>query len=140
MAYHHPTRVSDDPWVHQVLQSGPSKSSETVLQSLLKSYCLPCLYYGLGSFDMTRSEMNKLNVPIMVAFNKIFHVLTRTVYNCGVISSPFELIFIKFKFLCKAQHIDNLNLLPLNMLCLNGFTNIFGNGTNLSFSKLRERN
>ena len=50
---------------------------EIVLQSLLKTYCLPCLYYGLESFDMIRSEMNKLNVPIMRAFNKIFHVFDK---------------------------------------------------------------
>ena len=126
--------------------SKASKSSETVLQSLLKSYCLPRLYYGLESFDMTRSEMNKLNVPIMRAFNKIFHVFDKNsvqlcMYYCGVLSSPFELIYRKFKFLCKAQQIDNLNLLtclPLNMLCLNEFVNRFGNGTNLSFIKLRE--
>ena len=66
------------------------------LPSLLKSYCLP-LYYGLESFDMTRSEMNKLNVPIMRAFNKIFHVFDKNsvqlcIYYCGVLSSPFELI------------------------------------------------
>ena len=79
---------------------------------------------------------------------KIFHVFDENsvqlcMYYCGVLSSPFELIYRKFKFLCKAQHIDNLNLLaclPLNMLCLNGFINGFGNGsTNLSFSKLREK-
>ena len=72
--------------------------------------------------------------------------LTRTVYHCvciyycGVLSSPFKLIYRKFKFLCKAQQIDNSNLLtclPLN----NGMSEWiykFGNGTNLSFEKLRE--
>ena len=127
--------------------SKASKSGETVLQSLLKSYCLPCLYYGLESFDMTRAETDKLNVPIMRAFNKIFHVFDKNcvqlcMFYCGVLPPSLELIYRKFKFLCKAQHIDNLNLLtclPLNMLCLNGFINGFVNDANLSFRKLREK-
>ena len=86
--------------------SKASKSGETVLLSLLKSYCLPCLYCGLESFDMTRAEMDKLNVPIMRAFNKIFHVFDKysvqlCMYYCGILSSSFELIYRKFNFFAK---------------------------------------
>ena len=87
----------------------------------LLSSMLISLYYGLESFDMTRSEMDKLNVPIMRAFNKIFHVFDKNSvqlcrFYCGVLSPSLELIYRKFKFLCKAQHIDNLNLFYLSAI------------------------
>ena len=127
--------------------SRASKSGDIVLLSLLNSFCLPCLYYGLEPFDMNATTGNKLNVPLKRAFNKIFGVydnitVNHCMYYCGLLPAPLEITFRKYKLLCKARNSLNLNMRlcsSLNEIAVDEILSRYGSGGPMSFSELRKQ-
>ena len=127
--------------------SRANKSGDIILLSLLNSFCLPCLYYGLEPFDMNVTTGKKLNVPLKRAFNKIFGVydnntVNHCMYYCGLLPAPLEITFRIYKFLCKAKNSPNLNLRlssALNETDVDEILSRYGSGVPMSFNELRKQ-
>ena len=110
------------------------KSSENIILSLVKTYCLPGLFYGLEALDLNKSELTGLNTPIVRAFAKIFKTFNNDtlkwcMFYFDYLPAKFELLFRKFKFLLKMQKINNLCVEMLNLVItdeINDISNRFG--------------
>jgi hypothetical protein len=90
------------------------KSNENVIVSLVKSFCLPTLLYGLEAVDLTKTDIRKLETPIIRAFAKIFKsydssMIQWCMYYFNFMTAENEIIFRKLKFLHKLQKL-NINL------------------------------
>ena len=87
-------------------------ASEEVIVQLLKSKCLPVLYYGLDVCPLNRDQVRSLQFAVNSCFRKIFCVRSQTVvdecqalFNCPPIS---ETITIRtHTFLHKYMYLDN---------------------------------
>ena len=99
-------------------------SNENVIISLMKSYCLPAMYYGLEAVDLNQSDINSLDTPIKRGLGKIFKtydsdVLQWTMFYFKLLPTKYELAVRKFKFLTKLTSINNVcvNILQNNSIC-----------------------
>jgi len=88
-------------------------SSEIVVIELLKTKCLPILYYGLEVCPINRTQQNSLNYVLHTSFRKIFRTRSTDVvlhcmdmFNCP--ESEDVVLKRKSKFLIKYASLDNL--------------------------------
>ena len=88
------------------IYSKVSRANEEVILSLMKSFCLPSLLYGIEALHLTASDLNCLDAPIFQAFYKIFKTHNKVTINycmlfMNVLPPRSEYIFRKIKFLTK---------------------------------------
>ena len=77
-----------------------------VIVSLMKSFCMPSLLYGIEALHLSASDMNSLDTPVFQAFYKIFKTYDKAtasycMFFMNVLPSRSEYIFRKIKFLIK---------------------------------------
>ena len=90
-------------------------ASENVIVELLKSKCIPVLYYGLEACPFNKSLVKSLQFAINICFSKIFHIKDSslilecvTVFNCSVMDA------------IKRRHVKSCNTFCMsdNELCV----------------------
>ena len=61
-----------------------SRANESVIVSLLKSCCIPILMYSVEAIDLNKTEVNRLQNPVSLAFGKIFKTFddNNTISSC----------------------------------------------------------
>ena len=97
------------------------KSNENLILTLVNTYCIPALYYGLEAVDMNLSDADSLDQLIMRALGNVFKTYDRSVlhwcmFYFGYMPAQSALALKKFKFLSKLK----LN----NNMCVNTSTNV----------------
>jgi len=96
-----------------VLGKVANAASEIVVIELLKTKCLPMLYYGLEVYPISRTQQNSLNYVLHTSFRKIFRTRsTDVVLHCmHMFNSPEAedvVLKRKRKFLIKYASLENL--------------------------------
>ncbi|MFZ2538607.1 MAG: reverse transcriptase domain-containing protein, partial [Oscillospiraceae bacterium] len=99
-----------------------SKANETLIVSLIKSYCIPSLMFGLEAFDLNISQLRSLDSPLFLAFAKLFKTFDKgTINNCmyylNVLPLSFQYTFRKANFLSKLKIVENALLAKLDKKC-----------------------
>jgi len=87
-------------------------TSAMVLCSLINSFCLPILCYGLESFNVTKTGYNSLESAFSTAFFKIFRVsdsaTTRQCqYYCNMLPLSYVLDLRKMNFMTSLSECNN---------------------------------
>jgi len=88
-------------------------AAEPVTVELLKSKCLPSLYYGLEACPLSSADFKSLKYVVVGAFMKIFNTRSKEVAtSCmEMFNFPLPLVCIsnrKSNFLCKLSISDNI--------------------------------
>ncbi|MFZ2538984.1 MAG: reverse transcriptase family protein [Oscillospiraceae bacterium] len=88
------------------------RSSETVILSLVKSFCLPGMLYGLEAIDLNATMQKSLDKPLQRAFGKIFktynsNVIAWCMYYFNIWPLRFEWLNRKLKFLHNLGKSEN---------------------------------
>ena len=99
------------------------KSDENLILTLVNTYCISALYYGLEAVDLNLSDANSLDQPIMRALGKVFKTYDRSVLHwCmlyfGYLPAQSALALRKFKFLSKLKLCSNICVTILTNLCI----------------------
>ena len=97
------------------------KSDENLILTLVSTYCIPALSYGLEAVDLNLSDADSLDQPIMRALGKVFKTYDRSVlhfcmFYFGYIPAQTALALRKFKSLSKLKLSSNI--------CVNTSTNV----------------
>ena len=95
-----------------------SRANESVVVSLLKSCCIPILMYSVEAIDLNKTELNRLQNPVSLAFGKIFKTFdNNTISSCmfymNVLPLNYEYICRKVNFLTKLRTTENSLLVNL---------------------------
>ena len=94
-----------------------STSSPSVILSLLSSYCLPVLIYGIECIFINAREMQRLDLAYSRAFMKIFSSFDKMVImQCQYYSG-----YLPLKQLCDLRRLNFLSNIVINILCLHVF-------------------
>ena len=103
-----------------VLGKVANAASEIVVIELLKTKCLPILYYGLEACPISKAQMQSLNYVLHCSFRKIFRTKSADVvkdcmlmFNCPRAEEVIDKR--KCKFLAKYASLDNLITGSLHM-------------------------
>ena len=89
-------------------------ASESVVVELLKTKCLPILYYGLDACPITKRQYKSLNYVLYSSFRKIFNINCQQ--DCIVYMSVFKCLSVEesvFKRKCKflSNYVTSDNIL-----------------------------
>ena len=92
-------------------------AAEPVTVELLKSKCLPSLYYGLEACPLSSADFKSLEYVVVGAFMKIFNNRSKEVATSCMEMFNFPLPSVcisnrKSNFLCKLSISDNMLLSP----------------------------
>ena len=95
-----------------------SRANESVVVSLLKTCCIPILMYSVESIDLNKTELNRLQNPVSLAFGKIFKTFDNsTIRSCmfymNLLPLNYEYICRKVNFLTKLRSAENNLLVTL---------------------------
>ena len=95
-----------------------SRANESVVVSLLKSCCVPILMYSVEAIVLSKTDLNRLQNPVSLAFGKIFKTFdNNTISSCmfytNLLPLNYEYICRKVSFLTKLKSIENSLLLTL---------------------------
>src|SRR5271165_3878920 len=99
-----------------------TRSSPMVTLSLIDSFCVPLLSYGIESFNVRKAEYNYLNSAYDAAFDKIFtsydkNIILNCQFYCGLLPFDLRIDIKRFKFYYKLSSIQNDSVCGLYMLC-----------------------
>ena len=88
------------------------RSSPTVLLSLVDSFCIPILSYGVESFDIRQADYNYIDNAYNAAFAKIFssfdnNVIRGCQYYCGALPLNLRIDVKRLKFYCNLNATCN---------------------------------
>ncbi len=73
---------------------GTQRNSGVVL-SLINSFCIPVLLYGLEAFSLKQSNVNKINSLLNTVYSKVFNVRdNQTILECQFYSGQLPLSYI----------------------------------------------
>ena len=73
---------------------GTQRNSGVVL-SLINSFCIPVLLYGLEAFSLKKSNVNKINSLLNTVYSKVFNVSdNQTILECHFYSGQLPLSYI----------------------------------------------
>ena len=97
------------------------KSDENLILTLVNTYSIPALCYGLEAVDLNLSDADSLDQPIMRALGKMFKTCDRSVlhwcmFYFGYMPAQSALALRKFKFLSKLK--------LSSITCVNTLTNV----------------
>lgn len=114
------------------LYSKIHKANESVIVSLIKSFCVPTLLYSLEALVLNATLLNNIDEPMYNAIGKVFKTFDRrTIRWCmfymNVLPLRYDYVCRRTKFLLKMQTTEN-NLLS----CLFGY---FGQAELLNIGK-----
>ena len=101
------------------IYSKVSRANEDVILSLVKSFCIPSLMYGIEALHLNASDLNSLDTPMFQALYKIFKTYDKVtasycMFFMNILPPRFEYIFRKLKFLVK--NCNSVNTL-VSFLC-----------------------
>jgi len=90
-------------------------ASPMVTLSLIDSYCMPLLSYGIEAFNVTQSMYNSLESAFTAAFAKIFRTYDKTIirscqFYCGVLPFVYRLDLIRLNFYAGLSRTTNSSL------------------------------
>ena len=99
------------------------KSNENLILTLVNTYCIPALYYGLEAVDLNLSDADSLDQPIMRALGKVFKTYDRSVlhwcmFYFGYMPAQSALALKKIKFLSKLKLCNNMCVYTLTNICI----------------------
>jgi len=89
-----------------------TKASPSVILSLVRSYCLPVLLYGIEALSINATLMNTLDNAFGTIFAKIFLTFERKIimncqFFCGVLPLSYTLDCRIFEFYVRLMHSSN---------------------------------
>jgi len=89
-----------------------ARSAPNVLLSLINSFCVPLLSYGMECFDLNQSSCSTLESAFSAAFFKIFSCSEKSIikscqYYCNTLPLSYTLALRKINFLAKLSEIPN---------------------------------
>ena len=89
-----------------------SKANEFLITSLLKTFCVPVILYGLEAFSFNTSNLRALDTPLYNAMAKIFKSFDHNTLNWCMFYTdvlPLRLSYFKNKinFLSKMLETEN---------------------------------
>ena len=90
-----------------------SKANESLIVSLMKTFCISTALYCLESLQLNISELNKLDNMLFNAFFKIFKISDRNslkicMYYLNFLPIKYELVLRRIKFLFKCSQTENI--------------------------------
>ena len=102
-----------------------TRSSATVTLSLINSFCVPILAYGVEALSLNRSAYNALESAFSAAFSKIFNTYDKLVikqcqFYCGSLPFSDTIDLRKLSFLHGLKAVNNLTLNALYCMQENG--------------------
>ena len=91
-----------------------SRVNEDAILSLVKSFCMPSLLYGIEALHLNASDLNSLDTPMFQALYKNFKTYDKTtvsycMFFMNVLLPRSEYIFRKLKFLIKNCNCNSVN-------------------------------
>jgi hypothetical protein len=97
------------------------RSSPTVILSLVDSFCLPILSYGIETFNIRQADYNCLEAAYNAAFAKIFASFDKNVirccqYYCGAMPLNLRTDIKRLKFYCNLNVTRNESIHGLFLL------------------------
>ena len=115
------------------LYSKISKANEFLITSLLKTFCVPVILYGLEAVSLNNSNLRALDTPLYNAMAKIFKSFDHNILNWCMFYTdvlPLRLSYFKNKinFLSKMHETENNVIIylfdqfgreELNIICNN---------------------
>jgi hypothetical protein len=98
-----------------------TKASPAISLSLINSFCLPVLLYGVESMKISSRNLNSLEFAYTAAFGKIFGSYDKSVvrhcqFYCGVLPITYNIDIRRLKFLNSLDTSRNLHINFLFML------------------------
>ena len=124
------------------------KSDENLILTLVNTYCIPALYYGLEAVDLNVSDADSLDQPTMRALDKVFKTYDRSVlhfcmFYFGYMPAQSALALREFKFLSKLKLSKNTCVNTLTNVCimqdLDKIVSKFGIDVNVPFHSIKNK-
>lgn len=89
-----------------------TRSSPMVILSLVDSFCIPILSYGVESFNIRQADYNYLDAAYNAAFAKVFSTFDRDIirccqFYCGAIPFNMKIDIKRLKFYCSLSIVKN---------------------------------
>ena len=90
-------------------------ASEEVIIQLLRTKCLPVLYYGLEACPVTKAQTKSLDYALHSCFRKIFSTRDQVVVHHCMVFFDFSSVSEAVK--CKQHRFSQQYLMSTNSLC-----------------------
>ena len=96
------------------IYSKVSRAKENVILSLVKTFCMPTLLYGIEALNLNVSTLSNLDSPLRQAFYKVFKTYDKVtidycMYYTYFLPPRYEFLYRKIKFLIKNRSsVNNL--------------------------------
>ena len=99
-----------------------TRSSPMVTLSLIDSFCVPLLSYGIESFNMRKADYNYVDSVYDAAFAQIFtsydtNIIRNCQFYCGLLPFNLRIDIRRLKFYAKLNSIQNNSVRGLYIMC-----------------------
>jgi hypothetical protein len=99
-----------------------SKANEFLIISLVKTFCVPSLLFGLEAIDLNVSTLHSLDTPYSRAFGRIFNTFDNNVINSCMFysncwSMSYEYFNRRINFLQRLKSVNNDVIKKLSQRC-----------------------